>query len=244
MTDTARRRRRTTGIPVAVAAVALLAMASCGDDDDATGSTSPSTPASTTAPVESSPSKPPTTTSPTTTIVTTTSIVTTTTLPATTAPPPPPVTTVAPVVSTVPAVPSAQPVLADGWCSPALVAFMVDQSTSFEFQPGFAVPDVDAGLPVGCSGTSPEVSFAGYIDTFSIIRNDPGVIDVLADRIRAAGYVDDPLADPAHPMFMTPSGDPTAFVTPLDMKSANGASDTVFQDAEQWIVVQFYLPGG
>jgi hypothetical protein len=165
----------------------------------------------------------------------------TTVLPTTTAPPPS--TTVVAAPATVPAGPTAQPVLADGWCSPALVDFMVDQSTSFEFQPGFAVPDVETDLDVGCSGTSPEVSFAGYIDTFTVIRNDPGVIDVLADRIRAAGYRDDPLADPAHPMFMTPGGDPIAFVTPLDMKSDNGAGDTVFQDAAQWVVVQFYLPG-
>ncbi|MET0909256.1 MAG: hypothetical protein ABWZ99_07280 [Ilumatobacteraceae bacterium] len=248
MTETPGGRRRRPGAALALITMAVLAIASCGDDDDATtGTTAPPTsPPSPPAPPSSgaatSPPKPAPTDPPT--MPSTTVTTTPPTAAPTTAPPPPPPTTVAVVATSAPAGPTAQPVLADGWCSPALVDFMVDESTSFEFVPGFAVPDVESDLVVGCSGTSPEVSFAGYIDTFTVIRNDPGVIDVIADRIRSAGYVDDPLADPAHPMFQTPDGDPIGFVTPLDMKAGRGSSDVVFQDAAQWVVVQFYLPGG
>lgn len=87
-----------------------------------------------------------------------------------------------------------------------------DDTTTFV--QGFGLPALLDGLPVGCAGVAPEVSFAGYIDTFAFISvPDPATLDATAitldQRILGLGYTADPFVAN---VYLNTAGDPESFL--------------------------------
>ena len=143
-----------------------------------------------------------------------------------------------PTTPPAPASPPQPQVVEKGWCSKQLVAYMVDQSTSSEFKRGFGRPALLEGLDVGCTAIAPQPSFAGYLDTFAFVRREKNIDDLLGKRILALGYTRDTLAPG---VFMNAAGDPEGFIRILGEGGDDGGKK--FEDHQQWVVIQFYLPG-
>lgn len=135
---------------------------------------------------------------------------------------------------------SAAPVVDAGMCSDELLEYMSNSSTSTTFVPGFGLPALLDGLPVGCAGVAPAVSFAGYLDTFAFISvPDPAARDAAAvtldQRILGLGYTADQFAAN---VYLNAAGDPERFLRLL-----SDDDESELADAETWPVVHFYLSG-
>jgi hypothetical protein len=126
-------------------------------------------------------------------------------------------------------------VLEDGWCSDALVDYMVEQSTSTVFERGFGRPALLEGLDVGCTAIAPAASSLGYVDTFAFVKRRRGILALLEQRILGLGYTG------SYGVYDNAAGDPEGFVRVLG--EGGDEPGKAFADHKDWVVIQFYLPG-
>lgn len=129
-------------------------------------------------------------------------------------------------------------------CSPELIEFMSSNSTTraSDFTKGFGLPSLIKGLDVGCTVKAKSTSLMGYKDTYAVVKNKKGVLDTLDRRIVAMGYTRDPLVAG---VFSNEAGDPEGFIGVLtdDIDSYTDDTGVRFAHTDDWILVQFYLPG-